>query len=232
MERLCGQARCRRTPFTLRAPGGPENQTMTASLCFALPGPCLRLAPLFLAALAAGCGVGPGDGKVAVLDVAAVAKATGQDVVLNSQAEAARKRLEEQLVQIAADLEKELQAEQAKRGGAAAAAKEQSFQLLAAQARQQLAQTQLVAQQKAQEYQLELATQYRQSVKPVAEKIARARGASVILVAGPTLLWFEPALDITAEVIGELRAGPPSAAAGKATEPAADGATGADGGAK
>lgn len=199
---------------------------MTASLLFAPLRPCFRLAPLVLAAFAAGCGAGPGDGKVAVLDVAAVAKATGQDVVLNSQAEAARKQLEEQLVQIAADLEKQLQAEQSKRGGPAAAAKEQSFQQLAAQARQQLAQTQLVAQQKAQEYQLELANQYRQSVQPVAEKIARARGAGVILVAGPTMLWFEPTLDITAEVIGELRSSPPAPATGSDAKPAADGADG------
>jgi Skp family chaperone for outer membrane proteins len=170
------------------------------------------LAPLLLAAsLGTGCSGAPGGGKVAVLDVAAVAKATGQDVVLNSQAEAARKQLEDQLTQIAADLEKQLQAEQSKRGGAAAAAKEQSFQQLAAQARQQYAQTQLLAQQKNQEYQLALANQYRQSVQPVAEKIARARGASVILVAGPTIMWFEPALDITAEVIGEMRANPPPA---------------------
>jgi len=205
---------------------------MSESLRFALPASRLRLAPLLLTVLAAGCGAGPGDGKVAVLDVAAVAKATGQDVVLNSQAEAARKQLEDQLVQIAADLEKQLQAEQAKRGGAAAAAKEQSFQQLTAQARQQLAQTQLVAQQKAQEYQLELANQYRQSVQPVAEKIAKARGASVILVAGPTMLWFEPALDITAEVIGELRSSPPPPAAATDAAPAADGTAGADGGAK
>ena len=120
--------------------------------------------------------------------------------------EAARIELNTQLTQIAGDLEKKLQDEQVRRGGAAAASRAEGFAQLTALARQQLAQTQAIAQQKAQEFQLGLVSQYRQTVQPVAAEIARSRGASVLLVADPTMLWFESDVDITDEVIAELRA--------------------------
>ena len=40
---------------------------------------------------------------------------------------------------------------------------------------------------------------------PVAAKIASARGASVILIYDPMMLWFDPSIDITDKVIGALR---------------------------
>lgn len=161
------------------------------------------------AALAgAGCGPLSGKGDVVVLDLAAVAKATGQDKVIEEQMAAARETLAAQLLQIAGDLEKQLQSEQSRRGGAVAAAKEKEFQQLTAQARQQLAQTQALAQQKAQDFQTGLAASYRQAVQPIVAEIARSRGAAVVLVADATMLWFDPATDITAEVIAELRANP------------------------
>lgn len=162
---------------------------------------------LALAALLAGCSGTPGGG-VAVVDLAAVAKAAGHDQVLDQEVARARQTLESQLGQVAAELEKQLQAEQARLGGPAAAAKEKNYQELTAQARAQLAQTQTLAQQKAQEFQVSLVSQYRQALQPVAEKVARARKARVVLVTDATLLWFEPEADLTADVIAELRARP------------------------
>jgi Skp family chaperone for outer membrane proteins len=187
-----------------------------------------RLRVLYLAVagmMLAACNPFAGRGDVVVLDLAAVAKATGQDKVMEEQMVAARETLAAQLGQIAGDLEKQLQTEQSRRGGAAAAAREQDFQQLAAQARQQLAQTQALAQQKAQDFQMGLAAGYRQAVQPVVTQIAQSRGASVVLVADASMLWFDPDTDITAEVIAELRSKPVTfptqAPAGTPDKPAA-----------
>lgn len=182
-----------------------------------------------LAALLAGCSGAP-DGGVAVIDLAAVAKASGHDQVLDQEVARARQSLEGQLSQVAGDLEKQLQAEQTRLGGAAAAAKEKGFQELTAQARLQLAETRTQAQQKAQEFQASLVAQYRQALQPVAGKVARARKARVVLVTDASLLWFEPEADLTADVIAELRARPldfpPKPPAGAEAGPAAAPAAG------
>jgi Skp family chaperone for outer membrane proteins len=190
----------------------------------------MRLALLVAVAggLIAGCGQLPGGAGVAVIDLAAIAKATGHDKVMEKQMEAARAELGSQLTQVAGNLEKQLQDEQARLGGAAAAAREKGFQQQAAQARQQLAQTQALAQQKAQEFQIGLAARYREAVQPIAGEMARANGARVLLVSDPSLLWFDAAVDITDEVIAELRANPvqlpPPSGAESAPPAAPDGA--------
>ena len=124
------------------------------------------------------------------------------------QVEAARQQLGTQLTGIAGNLEKQLQAEQSRLGGAVAASREKEFQQLTAQARQQLAETQALAQQKAQDYQLGLVAGYRRALQPVVAEIAGSKGAAVVLVADPTMLWFDAAVDITDEVIAEVRANP------------------------
>lgn len=171
-------------------------------------------------AFVAGCGSLSCEGDVAVIDLAAVAKATGQDKVMAEQLEAARRELSAQLAEIAGDLEKQLQAEQSRLGGAVAASREKEFQQLTAQARQQLAETQALAQQKAQDFQIGLAANYRRAVEPVAADIARSRGAAVVFVADATMLWFDAAADITDEVIAELRSNPAALSLPAVDEPA------------
>lgn len=186
------------------------------------PGPArIFIAALLVSGLAA-CSGAPGGSGVAVVDLAAVAKATGHDLVLDQEVARARQSLEAQLNQVAVNLEQQLQAEQTRLGGAAAAAKEKTFQELTAQARAQLAQTQTLAQQKAQEFQAGLVGQYRQALQPVTEKVARDRNARVVLVTDATLLWFEPEADLTAAVIAELRSKPLNFPAAPAAAPAAE----------
>lgn len=180
------------------------------------------------ASLVTACGPLTGDGPVAVVDLAAVAKATGQDKVMAEQLDAARRELGTQLTQIAGDLEKQLQAEQSRLGGAVAAAREKEFQQLTAQARQELAGTQALARQKAQDYQVGLAAGYRRAVQPVVAEIAKSKGAAVVLVSDATMLWFDAAVDITDEVIAELRSNPVTVPASAGADPEAKPASAGD----
>jgi Skp family chaperone for outer membrane proteins len=186
---------------------------------------CRKVLVLLVAvgsAIVAGCGRLAGGGDVAVVDLAAVAKATGQDTLMAQQVEAARQELATQLTQIAGTLEKQLQAEQSRLGGAVAASREKEFQQLTAQARQQLAETQALAQQKAQDYQIGLVASYRRALQPVVADIAGSKGAAVVLVSDATMLWFDPAVDITADVIAELRANPVAVPAPAGADPASE----------
>ena len=85
---------------------------------------------------------------------------------------------------------------------------EQAVQLqqLSQQAQQQYAQLQSEAQQKVQKAEINLILDYREAVKPFAEKIARSRDASVVLLVDQSVFWLDPAIDITGDVISALRA--------------------------
>lgn len=181
--------------------------------------------PLSLAVAAAFVAACSGDPGVAVIDLAATAKATGHDRLMQQQAETARADLASQVTLVAGNLGKQLEEEQARLGGPAAAARAQEFQQLAARARQQLVETQALAEQKAQAFEAGLAARYRAAILPVATQLARDRGAVALLVSDATLLWADESVDITDEVIAELRArpvdlgDPPPAADARGGEP-------------
>ena len=164
---------------------------------------------LFALALAA-CDQIPGRGGsgIAIIDLNAIAKATGQEEIIQQQAQAARDELNVQLQEAATSLEAQLNEEREKLGDSPTQEQTQQFQQLAAQAQQQYAQAQQQAQQQAQLFQNNLVMALREKIQPVVAEVARARGASVVYLSDMTLFWFEPQADLTDEVIAKLRADP------------------------
>ena len=167
------------------------------------------VAALLLAFVMSGCDQFPVGGSAnattVVVDLEAVAKVTGQDTVIAQKMTTMREELNIQLNDFIADLEQQLVEAQAELGDSSDEAAQQRFQEIAAQAQQQLAQQRTLAQQKVQQYQTGLVLDFRKTVEPVAAKVASARGASVILIYDPMMLWFDPSIDITDEVNGDLR---------------------------
>jgi len=156
---------------------------------------------------------------MAVLDLDAVAKALGRDEVFREQVEAAGQQLRQQLGELSSNLQTQLREEQEKLGAEPSDEQRQQLQRMLAEAQRQVQQGQVLARQKAAEFQTQLARQFRAEVQPVATEVARSRGASGVLLAN-TLLWFEPAADITGAVIDALRArGAASGAPAMATQP-------------
>lgn len=143
--------------------------------------------------------------SVAIMDLAAVAKALGRDEVFKAQVEAAGRELQQQLNQFTSELQDKLREEQAKLGDAPSEEDRQQLQKLLTDAQRQVQQSQQLARQKAAEFQNQLATQFRGEVQPIAAEVARAKGASSVLLSN-TVMWFEPAVDITGAVIDALRA--------------------------
>jgi len=142
---------------------------------------------------------------VAVLDLQAVAKALGRDDAFKQELESAGKQLGEQLNKVSTNLQSQLRDEQAKLGENPSDEARSKLRQMAVEAQRKFKQSQLQARQQARQLQLQLATKFRADVQPIATEIARSKGAAVVLMAN-SLMWFEPAIDITAEVIGKMRA--------------------------
>jgi Skp family chaperone for outer membrane proteins len=159
------------------------------------------------AVLVAGCGHEAKSG-VAILDLTAVANATGQDEVIRVKAEASRNELMAQLQQLAQNLDQQLAAEVEKLGDNPTAEQQQFVQQLNVQARNQLAEVQQQAQGQANQIEQSLIAEFTDSVTPLAQAIAESRGAQVILAQDAYLFWYDPSRDITDEVIAGWRARP------------------------
>jgi len=161
---------------------------------------------------------GGSGGGVAVMDLAAVAKATGQDEVIRLEADAARAELGAQLQALASNLDQQISAEREKIGIAPSEADAQRLQEMTMQARQQINNAQVQAQNQASQIEGDLVAEFRDRISPLAENIAKERGASAVLASDAYLFWFDPANDITDEVIAAWRAMP----AGESVEEVAE----------
>ncbi len=168
--------------------------------------PILLVSALLLAACDPAALQGGPD--VAVLDLAAVAKATGQEDEIRIQAEEARNELTKQLQQLAASLEEQLKAERDKIGINQSETDAQRLQGLSIQAQQQINAAQAQAQAQASLLEQQLVNDYRDKVEPLAKDIASELGVSIVVTADANVVWFDPAVDITDEVIAAWRAAP------------------------
>lgn len=173
----------------------------------------LTLLVVASAVFIAGCdqarmGGAAGASNVAVIDLAAIAKATNQDEAIRVQVEAARNELTAQLQQLAANLDSQLQAEREKLGEPLSDADAQRMQELSLQAQQQINNAQNQAQQQAGQFEQNVVAKFRDKIRPLAEKIANDNGASVVLAVDAYMFWFDSSVDITADVIAAWRALP------------------------
>lgn len=141
-----------------------------------------------------------------VLDLDAIAQATGQAATIKQQIENANQELNTQLASISTKLNDQLAEEKEKMGKKPSKSDKKNLEKLTLQASQKMQQAKAIASQKSQQYRAALILQMRDNVKPIAEKIAQKRGATVVLTSNNSMIWFNPEIDITDEVIAEIRA--------------------------
>lgn len=157
-----------------------------------------------MALLVTGCG--HDKGGVALIDLTAIAQATGQDEVIRLKAEANREELMARLQDTAMNLDQQIAAEREKFGETPTPEQEQQIQMMTMQARQQLGEMQNQAQQQVNQVEQELVDEFRDSVAPMAAEIAQSRGASMVLAKDVYVFWYEAEMDITDAVIAAWRA--------------------------
>ena len=167
-------------------------------------------AVLVTALVAVGCG--HEGGEAVVLDLGAIAQATGQDELIRARAEEAREELGAQLQQLAITMDQQIAAQQAEMGESPTAEQEAMLQQMTMQARQQLGEAQAQAQAQATQIEEQLIEDYRAEIQPLAQEIARSKGASIVFADDSYLFWYDDSLDITDEVIAAWRALPDDSA--------------------
>lgn len=152
--------------------------------------------------LLSGC---DGRSNAVVVDLSVIAKATGQDEIFKKEIQKASANLNNQLKELAANLDQQLATEKDKIGKAPNKEQQQQFQKLSLQANQKLRQTQSLAQAKVKEFDQQLLVSWHQKIKPIAQEIANNQGSRIVLVSDPSIIWFDSSVDITDEVIAKLR---------------------------
>lgn len=169
-----------------------------------------------------GCGrlTAPPAPDSLVIDLAAVARATGRDDAISSSLSQARDTLNQQLQTLTDSMNVELDKVRKTADEKTAKAAQSEYTRLSASAAQQLRESRLSAQQKLNSVQDKLIAAFRKEIKGIAVQIARQRGASRVVLASTDLLWLDPKIDITDEIIARLRARaemPAAADSGNAT---------------
>jgi len=165
----------------------------------------LAVIVLLLSSLSA-CDQMQSRSSTAILDLDAIAKATGQADIIKQQIEKANQELNSQLAIISNKLNEQLDSEKKKMGKKLSKEEQKQLQQLILQANKKMQQSKTLATQKSQQYRVALIQQLRSNIKPIAEKIARKRGADIVVTTNNTTIWFNPEIDITDEVIAAVRA--------------------------
>lgn len=161
---------------------------------------------LSIVAVLAGCERAPTPAQTLVVDPVPVARSLGRDEIMQKQINSALEQLNAQLQQHSTGLATQVEQEKEKLGKNPSEESLTRFRELVAAASQNLQQTELLARQKAADYRQALLDEFNSELRAAAMDIARERGAVSVLVVGPDVLWFDPAADITADVIARLRA--------------------------
>lgn len=186
------------------------------------------------AALTAGCVAPPAS--VAVIDLDAVARALGRDDVINAQVTEVNRSLRAQLLERSEEMRAQLQTQRDALGDEAGEDALEDFQQALRSANDQFDRIQRSAVARSRQVRDALVVGFRQEVAQVARDVARGRGVRAVLSSDASLLWYEPSLDLTDEVIAEMRArgrgaaGAPVPAPGDAGEQGDPAASPAEGG--
>jgi len=154
-------------------------------------------------------------GNVAIIDLDAIARATGYGTQMTAAIQQQKTSLEKQLGVIQASFNEDLTKKKNELG--ASPTQEQTQQLAQQQraAVVKLNQEQRNASRLLSQYSTQLIQQFRNAVKPVARTVAAEQGLSVILTKYDALVFdYDTAVDITDAVIERMRTEQPIAAAG------------------
>jgi Skp family chaperone for outer membrane proteins len=185
----------------------------------------MKLTPFYLcAALAlgfAGCqppsttSASP-NGTIAIIDLDAAAKRLGRDVTITEELKAKNDALSETFTKDREKLQSELDKTQQELGATPTDEQKQQFVQYSQGLNQQLQAKLQAAREELNSKQTDLVRQFREEVKPIAQKVAAKKGMNTVLVRSDiVVLSADASVDITDDVVAEM------IPAGTAAKPAA-----------
>jgi hypothetical protein len=140
-----------------------------------------------------------------VVDLDAVARAMGRDLVIDGKVEQATQALNARLITAADTMEKEYKKQQVATGSSPTDEQRTKLKQMAQKIQETIRNNKEVASQARQRFRLEQIQLFRNDVRTVASKLAEKQRATMVFVAGQEVLWFTPTADITAPVIAAMR---------------------------
>jgi Skp family chaperone for outer membrane proteins len=166
------------------------------------------------------------NGTIAILDLDAVAKRLGRDVAIADQLKAENDTLVTQLGKTKDELQSQLDSSAQAIGDKPTDADKQKLVELGQSLNARLQAKQQEARQELSQKQLTLIRQFREEVKPVAQKIAAGKGMNTVLLRSDiVVLSADPSVDITDAVVAEMISSGKGTAAPSATASASPTAT-------
>lgn len=174
-------------------------------------------------AMIAGCDQAPAPqapvtGRGAVIDLQKVAEGTAWKRKIEDEINQRRTQLTQELSASFETMKKKYEEEKAKYGEKPTEEQQQQLNQLALQAQQLQQRNQQTAAQILQRLQNDLNGEFLARVKPIAEELAKQRGYSVVHVSN-YILYSEPTVDITNDVITELNKSGTGVSTGGTTTP-------------
>jgi Skp family chaperone for outer membrane proteins len=144
-------------------------------------------------------------GTVAILDLDAVAKRLGRDVAITDQIKAENDTLVAELTKTKDTLQSQLDSSAQSLGDKPTDEQKQKLIELGQSLNSQLQVKRQEARQELSQKQTALIQQFREEVKPVAQKIAAGKGMNTVLLRSDlVVLSADPAVDITDAVVAEM----------------------------
>lgn len=148
------------------------------------------------------------DGTVALIDLEAVAKRLGRDTVIAQEIKEASEAIAEQLVTAQKEYQAEFTRYKDTLGAKPTEADNQKLVELNRNLNAQFQQRQQQAQQEIAAKRTALVNRFCEEVKPLAMKVAAARGLQIVLVKSDlVVLGYEPTVEITDAVVAEMTRG-------------------------
>lgn len=157
-----------------------------------------------VAALIAGCNSQSNNKSAVYVDLIAVANALERSDVINKQMAAAEKSVNEQLNAIAVNLNEQVKNKQKELIAKSKKKDKKNIAQFEKQAQQVMQSKKIEAQTKINQLKLNLLNEFRDEIKVAAKPIAVAAGAESIVIINSNMLWFDPELDITSDIITKL----------------------------
>ena len=165
------------------------------------------------------------SGGVALVDLEAVAKRLGRDTEIETELKSAGEQLQTQLASAQKELQEEFTRLKEVVGETPSTEENQKLADLGRDLNGKFQQKQQSARQEISNKRSELVMRFREEIRPVALRVASARGLNIVLVKSDIVVLANALdADITGDVIAELQGNPasaPSTAADTAKPPAA-----------
>ena len=145
-------------------------------------------------------------GRVAVVDLDAIAKTLGRDKVITNEVGRYLKTKQADINKERDQLKAELAKEEKKLGKSPKPAQKADYENMARRSELQLRKDVIDARRGAVELRGKLISEFTDEVKPVAARLAKKKGFGLVLVKQPGMLFIDDSADITAEVAKTLKA--------------------------